>query len=189
MESSIFLGHAIHKMIEDGIDVHLMPVSEFEGCAGEFSFEEKTFKLATDRSDWFEVFIHEYCHYLQNKDNYNYGLSEELFNLLESEDDVKFKQAVTDAMFCELDCERRVIDLAINLNLQIDISFYIKKANAYVLSYHLFGEFKKWTAPGKPCYSNDKILNMISGDRVFSNEEAAVLPDWFKEIALAECYV
>ena len=65
------------------------------------------------------------------------------------------------AQECEWDCEKRSVALIKRLNLPLDTDVYIRKANAYILSFHLLEKYGKWyTSKNKPSI-NPMILAMM----------------------------
>lgn len=62
----------------------------------------------------------------------------------------------------ELNCERRTIQMAQDLDLPIgDIDTYIRKANAYILFYHVILKFRQWYVPGQEPHTIQELVNTM----------------------------
>ena len=61
----------------------------------------------------------------------------------------------------EYDCEKRTLELAYKLKLEINPEEYAQKANAYLLTYFYALKTRKWTTPGYPTYLQQPILNLM----------------------------
>jgi len=193
MNKSEFLAMAIEHMISEGKSVKFIAkklvLCDGVGTGGFCSLSGIT--VATKRDDWFETFIHEYCHILQ-----------ELDTSYESEDDEGWyhydnwllgkkklsKAAVksaTDAIRAnEIDCERRVVELIKKHDLPIDAERYTQRANSYGLFYTVVAKHRKWykgKAPGQV----EKLVDMMP--TTFKKYWHRV-PKTFEKIVLEQCF-
>lgn len=190
-----FIGTAIGNMISDGIKITIIPEHSFKDpdnvmVAGCFNFQDKAFFSCTGRKDWLEIFVHEYCHYLQWKNGYFKNSDEGLFWGWLDGEEVDRDFLLSSAHFCqkcESDNEKKVVKIIKKYDLPIDINLYIKKANAYILFYNLALKFRKFYSCGKSPYENKKILEKIDGTKIVSGENMKRVPDWFEEIVVKEC--
>lgn len=128
---------------------------------------------------WFEILVHESCHmdqwieqgevwddlYLNGHDcdkEMDEWLSGKEFTEEEAAYFIRIMQTL------EIDCEKRAIEKIKHLNLSIDITNYIKKANSYLFFYTVMLQTKKWCdiAP----YNIPEIVEMMP-DYFFDEDE------------------
>lgn len=134
------------------------------GCAGYFIDEPATLKVATGKpiDKWLQILIHESCHmdqyledpYLWEKCNIGYAY---FFNWIEGKVEIsneRLAECVEDIIRLEKDCEERSVHKIKQYNLPIDIVSYIQKSNAYLFSYLLMKETRKWYSE---LYSKEKV--------------------------------
>jgi hypothetical protein len=157
MNDSQFLFDAIRHMADNGITVTFGSGKTVNDSSGWFEYPNLSVAMGND--DWFEVFIHEYCHFRQWLDeqkpgtwSLNYGpVSNEEFNSFF--DWVYGKKElnpleVTDLrkriQLLEQDCDKRVVELINIHDLPVDIELYTQKSNAYHLSYTVVESHRKW---------------------------------------------
>lgn len=122
--------------------------------------------------DWYEILVHESCHMNQwierdplwlniyaNGIDCDKGMDEWLsgkqFHVDEYTYYIRTMQAV------EIDCEKRSVKKILELDLDIDVIDYIKRANSYLFFYSVMLETHKWcdTAP----YNVPEIVNIMPG--------------------------
>lgn len=142
-------------------------------CSGYFSATDKELAVATGKpfKDWLEVFIHEYAHSVQYATDSKVWLSNDINGYEASElldiwlnktidlSPIQLKKYTEVVMDVELDCEKRSVSLIKKFDLPIDIDLYIKKANSYVLSYHVVKKMRKWRKV--PPYSVQEIVDAM----------------------------
>ena len=75
--------------------------------------------------------------------------------------DDQLKRYIGAARDLELDCEMRSADKIVKYNLPLDVSRYIKAANAYVLFYNVMMITKKWYVIGEEPYNNEAIVEAM----------------------------
>lgn len=151
MKRQEFLSLVINNLISDKISINLYQECNICDCGGWFDSRGKEFVIAMKSNSWFEILLHEYCHYLQWKNNRKFfnmkttscGI---LFSWLENEDysDNIIKKAINDIIEIEWDCEINALKLIKQYKLDIDVDQYIKSANACLLFYHMVHQSRKW---------------------------------------------
>jgi hypothetical protein len=151
------LNYIHNKCSSAGINIKLKNVKylRFKGSTstylGYFCCTSRTIVVAAKNPCYQEVLIHEYCHYLQWRENADVWLrcypkyktdSLNLFDdwLLGSRVH-KVKKHIAAVRDLELDCEQRAAWL-MRKNKFGDVSSYIRKANAYVLWHNWIGEIR-----------------------------------------------
>lgn len=157
-----------------------------DACGGWCSIDEdkKEFAVAMKHHMGFEILIHEYCHFLQWKnDRALWNKSIETYDILFKwinyprfrygfpikDYDVSpelLDQSVHDILEIEHDCEKRVLRLVKNNPIEdFDIDQYIRAANAYLWSYHMNRELRM--RPSTPAYSKELLEHMPN---IFNSE-------------------
>lgn len=109
-------------------------------------------RVAGECKGWFEILIHEYCHFIQWVENYvgydrfdkhydgwNSWLAKKI-NLKKKDLHVKFL-AIRNF---ELDCEVRAVRLIKKYNLPVNVVKYIQDANAYMFFYAYVKKYQIW---------------------------------------------
>jgi hypothetical protein len=160
--------------------------------SGYYCSVDKVLKCATDYPDWFQVFVHEYCHFLQDMDK-NYKVYPD--NIWEDYDlwlshklelsSWKINSYTDKIRADEMDCERRVLKLNEKHNLGIDKKKYIQEANTYGALYTFVKRYRHW--PGgvdSPLRMQDLIATMPTSFK--RNWE--VVPRKFEEIITERCF-
>lgn len=61
----------------------------------------------------------------------------------------------------EFDCERRTVELAKTLGLNIDPKTYAQKANAYLITYFYALKNRRWTTSGHATYSKPEVYTQL----------------------------
>lgn len=176
MTRNNFIAKAVNELITDGFSIKLLMTKSIDGKYGGWFNDdknEKEFVVAMKRDCAFEIFVHEYSHYLQWKHNRKFFNAKArscdvLFNWLDGKRYSKkaITQAVNDAIELELDCERIACKNIIKYNLDIDINNYIQGANCYLFFYHTVQKLRSWTKNGRSPYS--PALRKIASDKLHS---------------------
>jgi hypothetical protein len=135
-------------------------------CSGFFDSDEQVLAIAVGKpvSEWFPVLVHEYCHMRQWAEESPYWETQldgtDTGNLISLwlAGHIELTPAQLPAVFgptqaVEWDCERRAIELIKELELPIDVGFYARRANAYVLFYSIVAKTRSWYTPGKEPYT------------------------------------
>jgi hypothetical protein len=163
MTANQFISKAVCELLEDGFSLRLPMTRSIDGkYGGWFSGEtkQKEFVVAMKRDCAFEIFVHEYCHYLQWKERpefYNTKAKgcDVVFSWLEGTDysDRVLAKAFANVIELEWDCERTVLQLVKRYKLPIDVEKYIRGANCYLFFYHTVHETRAWTSKNRSPYS------------------------------------
>ena len=126
----------------------------YRGCF----FGQKTYLITTTGSwEWFSSFIHEYCHFLQHKDEHPLFSGDSLYNAwntfgeyldgkIELNDEVRHAFDIVQG--CELDCEKRAVEIIQEFGLNINLKEYIQRANAYIFFFEVMLEVGTWWVRG-----------------------------------------
>jgi hypothetical protein len=126
-------------------------------CSGLFYLDSKdnpVIKVAKgglDEDEWFGVLLHEYCHFMQWRDNSKYW--ERFCNydvtysqiLLKPE---RYKVALAALMELEINCEKSAVKIIKKNNL-FDHKKYAQSANAILYKYAFLYNFNKWPEDGR----------------------------------------
>jgi len=167
---SDFIVSCVRHLLEDNISVHLHQIESVDTYGGWFDGDEnKEFVVALKNPLGFEIFIHEYCHYLQWKDNkclWNSCMDyyDTLFYWIDNEEyetnEDELAQSLHHIILLEHDCEKRVLELTKNGRLirDLDMDRYRKAINAYLFHYHINRELRE--RPKTTIYT-DKILQKM----------------------------
>lgn len=144
--------------IDAGENPHVNKVSGYYDC----ELQKLVVAIKRPLEDWILNYAHEYSHFLQIQDEvYNEPSIEEAainFDLwLEHKlelDEIDVGIYARSLFYCELDAEKRTVELIKKYNLS-DPKTYIQKANAYLFTYMLMEEMRVTFDP--PPARNKKI--------------------------------
>jgi hypothetical protein len=166
-----FMMKCVKELLNNGFSVLLHKKDNLNGYGGWFGTDEgeEEFVVALNHHMGFEIFIHEYCHFLQWKTDRKFWDDscehyDTLFDWIENKDMIvseeNLQASLHTILSIEHDCERRVLKL-IDLNPVegFDKDKYIRAVNAYLWSYHINRELRK--RPKNPIYS-EKVLEHMS---------------------------
>ena len=165
-----FITKCTRELLANGFSVLIHRKKELDGYGGWFGAEEgeKELVVALDHDMGFEVFLHEYCHYLQWKNNRDlwdkslltYDILFEWIDKPESNyTDEELNQSLHDILELEHDCESRALKLLQNNPIEnVSTDKYIRAVNAYLLHYHINRDLRK--RPKNPIYSENVLSNM-----------------------------
>lgn len=121
-------------------------------CSGLFYMDSKdnpiikVAKGALKEDEWMGVLLHEYCHFLQWRDDskvWNQFCDYDITYSSILNHPQKFKKQLVALIELELDCEKRVVRIIKKNNL-FDEKEYIKSANAILYKYAFLYNFNKW---------------------------------------------
>ena len=143
-------------IIKDGLDF-----------GGYFDAKEREIAIATvhDPKVWVPIFVHESCHldqWLEQVDVWTENIEgldnfiEWLQNKIEVKDKDELSRMCRSVQLIEVDCEKRTVDKFREWGMKLPNN-YIKKANAYILSYQWCRINKKWMGN----YEDKRILGLI----------------------------
>lgn len=141
-------------------------------CSGYIDEDNKEFVVAMRSNTSKEVFIHEYCHYLQWKENEPTHLALKVYGKCSTEilqewlsEDIELtpeeaKNVCVRVGMMERNCEMRVVEFFKQRNLKLDVKSYIKAANAYVTIYYVMAESRKWCNKKAP-YRVKELMKLM----------------------------
>lgn len=171
---SSFIIKAVRQLLDHDFSVLLYNAEQLEDSCGGWCWidddeNKREFAVAMKHHMGFEIFIHEYCHFLQWKNDRKFWNTHTtsydlLFDWIEDKDLVAeekdLQHSLESILAIEHDCESRVLKLLKhNPILEFDTTKYIKAVNAYLWSYHLNKELRQ--RPNKPIYT-EKVLESMS---------------------------
>lgn len=167
-----FLSEAIVDMINSGISIDIPQKKTLgehgDSFTGEFLYEDKVFRCAARSHSFLSTFVHEYSHFLQYKTGFakrhakKFANIERLWDWLSGDEfsAIKVNKFIEDAIFVELDCDKRAVELILEYNLPIDMEQYIKESNAYIWFYHYVKKYRSWAK--KSAYKDKNVLKFIN---------------------------
>jgi len=121
-------------------------------CSGLFYLDAKdnpVIKVAKgglEEDEWFGILIHEYCHFMQWRDNSKYWDRFCNYDVTYSQilsKPEKYKTALIALMELEINCEKGVVKIIKNNNL-FDPKKYAQSANAILYKYAFLYKFNEW---------------------------------------------
>jgi hypothetical protein len=135
------------------------------------SGKRRELAIATKKpfSQWLPVLIHESCHmdqYLERSPIWNVTRmhkGNDAFSILDSWVNGKeyapstIIRAINAVVELEKDCEKRAIMKIEELRLPIKRSIYVKKANAYIMSFVMLYRFRRWYPIGMEPYRIKRV--------------------------------
>ena len=165
MTPEAFIGKAIIEMVNDNVSVHFnrrkynSRYSYNFFTSGDNGAHKKPEKaelvinyFCEDFSHWFPVFVHEYCHYLEWKDDPEYDIlisrgCEKFGKFLNGDIKTINKSSIRQIQQMEIDCDARAIKLINKHKFPIDLEKYIKEENLYIYCYGYMAKYKKFFIP------------------------------------------
>jgi hypothetical protein len=165
-----FITKVVKELLYNGFSVFLHNKESLNGYGGWFGTDtgEEEFVVAMKHHMGFEIFIHEYCHFLQWKYNRAFWDSSTeyydiLFDWIENKDmivaDEILDKSLHTILAIEHDCESRVLKLVeLNPIENFDKDKYIRAVNSYLWSYHINKELRK--RPKNPIYTERLLASM-----------------------------
>jgi hypothetical protein len=161
---SLYFQHAVQELVEDKIDLHFSRTRKVDDCGGYFDYINKELKVATWNKDWFSIFIHEYAHYKQWKNQTKLWCAVEDVDFFDGFN----KRQVLATQLMEQECDKIVWSEVNKWGIEGQKN-HIKMANSYHLSYVNMADRKKWLK--KSPYRFKRILNLCPGDRFYTINE------------------
>ena len=169
-------------------------------CNGYFSDQgTPTLAIATgkDQKLWLPILVHEYGHMTQwlekaevweknrigkmeSMDFIDLWLSDKI-ELSEDQKDNYFSRSI----LVEKDCEERTVKNIKKFNLPIDTVDYTKRANSYILFYHIVRKCRRWYQPHKEPYNLSYVYSAMPED--FNLDYLTLSPEL--EEVLLQCFV
>jgi hypothetical protein len=115
-----------------------------ESYSGYFDSLNKILAVSRGNWNWFGIFLHEYCHFLQWRDGKGIGDVNSFYDWIQNGAEGEYTQKdFIKARNHELDCEKRVVKLIDKHNLPIDKDEYIQQANFMMLNYNYINSYTK----------------------------------------------
>lgn len=173
MTKNQFIAKGVSELLEDGFSLKLTNTRSIEGKYGGWFCSEakdKEFVVAMKHNSSFEIFVHEYSHYLQWKHRPTFfnGKArgcEVVFNWLDGSkySDRRVVNGFAKAIELEWDCERIALSLIKKYKLPIDREKYIRGANCYLFFYYTVYSLRLWTSQNRSPYS--PRMRVLSSDK------------------------
>lgn len=161
MEDHEFIGKTIYEMMESGIKVNLRPKNQTYRFKGWFDGTNKIFFCHMGGEDGFQTYVHEYCHFLQWRDDYSFwdknSVYEDFWWWIRGLRRKTKKQVQSDlrkSIRVEHDCEMRVLATIKKYKLNINREVYAQRANLYVLYY-------KWMVENRKIYTQNLYIEEL----------------------------
>jgi hypothetical protein len=139
MNQKQFLEKVKPELERARIKVLINSKGEFNGS---FDSVERELTVNTNGQLVFQTLIHEYCHFLQWKNerqkwNFLTKGVDVFFEWIDGKDftEEKTSKALVQTIELELDCERKSLELIRNWHLDVNPFLYTTAANAYLFSY------------------------------------------------------
>jgi hypothetical protein len=193
-----FISEALIEMIENKVSINLLRknIIDMNGTYVNGFFDSKPLSfncaMAKPQKEWTLIFLHEYNHYKQFKENtkewndftkFGYKLWDWLDNKIEL-DSNELKETISSTRNLELDCEKRVVKTIEKYKLDcIDIKHYIKLSNVYILFYSLLPITRKWYS--KAPYDIKSIVDTVT-DSFLDNYD--IVPKNFELEVVKNCF-
>jgi len=157
---SSLMNSEVYDIIKDDIESLDGKISLLKGnycggktkCAGLFYLDArdnpviKVAKSNLSQEEWFGILIHEYCHFVQWRDDVkpwskfsDYDITYSQI-LLKPE---KYKKELIALFDLEIDCEKRTFNIIKNNNL-FDAKAYAQTANSILYKYAMLYKYNKW---------------------------------------------
>ena len=135
-------------------------------CSGYFDETDMVLAVAMNRADWIEILAHEYCHltqWVEGCKEWKTGTIgiDKVDQWLSGKAIRNIKKWLAYSRDLELDNEKRTVALIQKWGLNVDVGFYIKKANAYIQFYNYMYHSRKWSNPGNAPYSNKVVVETM----------------------------
>lgn len=180
-----FIQHALIEMILHKVEIQLIQQNSVscgheDSCAGFFDDDPKPVfvcAMGCAQRDWIPIFIHEYCHFLQWKEQSKIWINFQKIDKgcildkwisgkieLSTESIKKVCNASRDI---ELDCEKRSVEIIKRFDLEFNIDEYIQKSNSYILYFNLIPNKRCWFTKESP--TNIKKITDIMSTKFLKN--------------------
>lgn len=156
MKNEAFLGKCIKTLIDNHVSVKFNKrIYDSKFAFNFFAAGDKP-ELVINYFDpekpWFDVFVHEYVHFLQWKENPEHFLSYDKYigafdKVLSGKQKRISDKYVQKIQELELDCDQRAVALITQNKLKLDIERYILESNIYIACHPLMMKYKKFYVP------------------------------------------
>lgn len=150
-----FLSYVINDLRKHGVSLHLIAKNSHKKCFG--YFDEKTVLVCLKNEDWLDTLVHEYCHFLQKKDNPKQY--EKVFGGKNKKDFYK------NACKIEIDCAIRSLKIIKKFNLKINKPYFIRSSN---FNNHIYFYYDLFEQNGFKKMPNNDFWDL---NRMFTQEK------------------
>jgi len=138
---------------------------------GYFSEQEKVLAVARRSSQWLGVLVHEYAHYRQWVEGYDYYIKSDsalvtIDKWFAGEDyaERKLSNAFQIVRTMERDAEQRTAEMIQRYSLPVDLNLYIKRANCYIYAHFIMQQKRKFWAFKKNPFLSRTVLALMRSD-------------------------
>jgi hypothetical protein len=195
-----FIQEKVLELVKDGIGVNfhnkrVIKDPDIGVCSGFFDGESKSLQVAVKRpqSEWIPIFIHEYSHYRQWKENCReWRNSDKIWDKINlwswlAEDEeytpTQLKKCKLITQQLEQDCDKRAVALIDEFGLPINRDLYIQSSNAYILFYNICVDQRKWykKSPYSDSRINSQMPKKFIGEKAFNK-----VPTKFNNLVIKE---
>jgi len=148
MTKAQFYGLTLPQLIDEGITVKLVQRSSQDNCIGWFDEETKEFGCCLKQEEFFNIYLHEYCHFLQWRDDPDFfrkaGAGITILTHWLKKRRKSGQNGRVRTQLLELDAERRALRLIKKYKLPVDVGRFCQRANVCLFGYLLVEKNKKW---------------------------------------------
>jgi hypothetical protein len=154
-------------------------------------FDEEKIAISSGSESWIiSTLVHEYCHMRQWIDKApeytNINMSGDNNSILIMNSWIEgneYKKSIVNKAIsinrdCELNCERRTVDIIKQFNLHLDIDEYCQTANSYILCYNFIKKVRTWNF--KESIYDKRITTKMPTDLYTLNYNA--LPKYYNSL-------
>ena len=136
-------------------------------CSGWFDEDGKELVVAINRPDWIEILAHEYSHLTQWVEQIPIWKEAEkslgkVWEWLDGKNHRNMDKHIAVARDLELDNEKRSVKVIKDFKLNVDVEYYTKRANAYVIFYNWIRIVRRWSKPTNSPYNNKRLISAMS---------------------------
>lgn len=184
-EVKSFMAHTTEDLKRSKVEINLAPESHVFfppkynlACNGYFIIEPLILAVGTgkDFDQWFPVYVHEYNHFRQWKEEdpeflvgfldgmETFDMAWEVIQGTREASEEQVQGWIKNAQALEANCERRARDTIITWKLPIDVEEYCQKANSYLHFYDYIVSRKKWYTAGKEPYNVSRVWKEFNSD-------------------------
>lgn len=134
-----------------------------EKYGGWFSHEDKELVVSGLNPQFFDILVHESCHFDQWLEGEPSITNTRRYDDKHMKDmtEMQLEGYLNRERICEEDCERRSVQKIIDYDLDINITQYIKGANAYIYLFNVMKLTGKW--PKCQVFRNRKLRAVMPG--------------------------
>ena len=165
-QEQTFFSNAILELVSKKVNFEFTRTKSIDGCSGYFDHTGPTLKVAYWKKNWFSIFIHEFNHFKQWRNNSHFWKQSEGTNFLNNFN--HDEMLVTQLLEQECDMMRwkdiQTYNIPNNKN-------YISHANAYHAAYKNMADNKVWFKNNKSPYDFEEITKLCPNDRFWTKDE------------------